>query len=200
MALFHNAKLRIFGLKNTIYCGTFSLPNKLLCRPFSDKKPVFTHKKARVFTVQSHYHKLMGPGLSRATNVPKKASPILLRKSELKWPITTEKVATHLSNPPLQMSICSCCMQNCRNSHSPLTLVNFINHTVWKTLRVPPMDILHRMATATEQWIFRQIIPYSNDLLDKPCAKPGLANFIPFSRLDHITLHFWRKLNAPFHL
>jgi len=45
-----------------------------------------------------------------------------------------------------------------RNHDSPFTLEYFVNYSIWKALRIPPMNILSWMLAATKQRIKGKLV------------------------------------------
>jgi len=65
------------------------------------------------------------------------------------------------------MTITSGGVRNCCYNDGLVRFRYFVNHTVGKTVRVAPTDILGRVTTAMEQGVYCKGVPNTNNLLYK---------------------------------
>jgi len=98
------------------------------------------------------------------------------------------------------MTVMPCRVQHRHHFYNLAGFIHFVDHTVGKTFRITPADILGGMATAVEQRVVRKSVPNPNNFFDKFCPESGLAGFIPMCRFGDVQLDCGRKLYPPVHL
>ena len=60
-----------------------------------------------------------------------------------------------------------------------LVLVDFVNHSVGKALRITPTNVFARMPTAVKQRIYREVVEHRQDFFDKAITTTFAAAVIP---------------------
>src|SRR5260370_25238352 len=84
--------------------------------------------------------------------------------------------------------------------HDSLLLNNyFIDHPIWKVLRISPANVLAWVAAAMQQRGFGQRVEHFDDFFRESEAKPFTAVLVPGGRFQHIILTLRAYNNPPFH-
>ena len=97
------------------------------------------------------------------------------------------------------MTIVSNRVQHGRDNNCTLLFDYFVHHPIGEPVGVTPADVLARMPTALEQWVFLQRIKHLDDLLAELRTQAGVLRFIPNGGLHYIGLDLRMKQHPPLH-
>jgi hypothetical protein len=88
-------------------------------------------------------------------------------------------------------------MQMRRDNHFLFRFNQFIDHSVWKSFRISPSNILCAVSPRIEQRILGERVQDTNHFLDEFHPKPSLLSIVPIRRFGYIVMKLWTKLYLP---